>query len=417
VVLDNIRVRTVAGLVKETGTGAVLFPNPLAFSSSPLGTSNTLTVMLSNRGSSSTSVSTLAISGTNVSDFSETDNCAGRSLAASGGSCTINVKFSPSAAAAESALLTVTDTAGTQTADLTGTGVLAPGFSPSVSTIPFGNQQVTVKSSAKSLTLTNNGTTGLTISDLGVSGTNAGDFAISANSCSGEIVAVNATCSISVTFTPSTAGVETAWLQFADNAPGSPQSVGLTGTGTDFSIDLVPGGSATATVPAGSPATYNLQVTPTSGFNGTVALVCTGAPPDSTCMPSEASATPNGNTSATFSVQVITMAASIVTPGVGRGWRPFDGLRILPMVLMVALASTLLTFVSRFRGAAAQRRRAYVFAAPLGFLVLAIILIGCGGSGSNRSQSGGTPTGNYTLTITGTSNGVSHSQTLTLTVN
>jgi hypothetical protein len=418
VVLDNIRVRTVAGLVQGPAAGAVPFPDPLVFPSTPLATSDTLTVMLSNRGSLPTSVSTVAISGTNASGFSETDNCAGRSLVGGGGSCAINVKFAPSVAGTESALLTISDAAGTQTVGLTGTGVAAPGFSPSVPTIPFGNQQKAVKSSAKSVMVTNNGSAGLTFSAVAVSGANSVDFAISANSCSGATVAVNTTCSVSVTFTPSTTGAETASLQFTDNAPGSPQSVGLTGTGTDFSIGLALGGSATATVTAGSPATYNLQVTPISGFNGAVALSCTGAPQNSTCIPSEASATPNGNTAATFSVQVTTMARSVATPGFGLQWRPFDGLRSLPTVLMVALASTLLAFVSRFRGAAAQRRRAYAFAIPLGFLVLAIILIGCGGGGYNSPlPPGGTPAGNYTLTITGTSNGVSHSQTLTLTVN
>jgi hypothetical protein len=417
VVLDSIRVRTVADLVQGPAPAAVPFPNPLAFSNVPLGTSSTLTVMLSNRGSLPNSVSTVAISGANASDFSETDSCAGHSLAGGGVSCAINVKFTPSADASESALLTVTDAAGTQTVALNGTAVNAPEFSLSAPTLPFGNEQESVKSSPMSVTVTNNGNAGLMVSTVAVNGANAGDFAISANTCSEGTVAVNTSCSVSVTFRPTTTGAESASLQFTDNAPGSPHSVGLTGTGTDFSIALAPGSSSTATVPAGSPATYNLQVSAISGFNGTVALSCTGAPPEATCMPSEASATPNGNTAATFSVQVTTMARSIAPPGVGRQWRPFDGLRILPMVLMVALALTLLAFGSRFRGAAEQRRRAYAFAAPLGFLVLAIILIGCGGSGSNSSQSGGTPTGNYTLTITGTSNGVSHSQTLTLTVN
>ncbi len=413
-VLDNTRVRTVAGLVQGPAAGAVPFPDPVVFPSTPLATSDTLTVMLSNRGALPTSVSTVAISGANASVFSETDNCAGRSLAAFGGSCAINVKFAPSVAGTDSALLTITDAAGTQTVGLTGTGVAAPGFSPSVPTISFGNQQKTVKSSTMSVMVTNNGSAGLTISAVAVSGANAGDFAISANSCSGATVAVNATCSVSVTFTPSTTGAEAASLQFTDNSPSSPQSVGLSGSGTDFSIGLAPGGSATATVTAGGPATYNLQVTAISGFNGAVTLSCTGAPQNSTCIPSEASATPNGNTAATFSVQVTTMARSVAAPAFGRRWRPFDGLRILPMILMVALASTLLAFASRFRGAGAQRRRTYAF----GFLVLAITLIGCGGGGYNPPPpSGGTPAGNYTLTITGTSNSVSHSQTLTLTVN
>lgn len=311
VVLDNSRVRTVAGLVQGPAATAVPFPNPLVFSNMPLGTSSTLTVMLSNRGSRPNSVSTLAISGADAAAFSETDNCAGQSLAHGGGSCAINVKFTPSVAASEGALLTITDAAGTQTVD-------------------------------------------------------------------------------------------------------------LDGTGTDFAIGLAPGGSASATVPAGNPAIYNLQVTPISGFNGAVALSCTGAPPESTCMPSEVLATLNGNIAAAFSVQVTTAARAIAAPGADRQWRPFDDLRLLPLVLMVALALMLLAFASRFPGAPTKRRH-YALAIPLGFLLLAIASIGCGGGGSSGSPappplSGGTPAGNYTLTITGSSNGVSHSQTLSLTV-
>lgn len=418
VVLDNVRVRSVAGLVQESGAGAVVFPNPLTFPSQPLGTSNTLTVMLSNRGSLPTSVSTVAISGMNASDFSETDRCVGRSLTAGGGSCEISVKFTPAVANMESAVLTVTDTAGAQSVDLTGSGVVAPVFSTSVSTISFGNQQKTVKSSAQSVMVKNNGAAGLTINGVAVSGPNAGDFAMSANNCSGATVTANSPCSVSVTFTPSTTGAETASLQFTDNAAGSPQSVGITGAGTDFSIGLAPGGSATATVPAGSAATYSLQVTGVSGFNGTVALSCTGAPPESTCIPSEASATPNGNTVATFSVQVMTMGSSIAPPSVDRQLRPFNGLRVL-LGALVALASMLLVFVSRSRGSAVRRRYAYALVVPLSFLlIVSMLLDGCSGGGSSTGSTNlGTPRGNYTLTIAGTSNGVSHSQTLTLTVN
>jgi sugar lactone lactonase YvrE len=250
VVLDYFRVRTVAGLVGAPAAAAVLFPSPLVFSNVPLGTSSTLTVMLSNRGSLPNSVSTVDISGANASDFLETDSCAGRSLAGGGGSCASNVRFTPSVAASESALLTVTDAAGTQTVDLNGTAVNAPEFSLSSQRLPFGNQQESVKSSPMSVTVTNNGNAGLTVSTVAVNGANAGDFAISANTCSVGTVAVNTSCSVSVTFRPTTTGAETASLQFTDNAPGSPHSVGLTGTGTDFSIALAPGSSSTATVPA-----------------------------------------------------------------------------------------------------------------------------------------------------------------------
>jgi len=416
VVLDNTRVRTVANLVQAPASAGVLFPDPLTFPSEALGTSNTLTLILSNRGSLPTSVSTVAISGMNASDFSQTNNCVGSSLAGGGGSCVNNVKFTPSVVGLESAVLTVTDTAGSQSVSLTGTGVAPSGFSASVPTISFGNQQETVKSLAMGVTVTNTGNSGLTISAIAVSGTNAGDFAISGETCSGVSVATNATCSVNVTFTPSTTGGETASLKFTDNAPGSPQSVGLAGTGTDFSVGLALGGSATATVPAGSPATYDLVVTPISGFNGTVTLSCIGAPLDSTCLPSQASAILNGNTAVPFSVQVKTTASSVAPPGVGRQWRPFDGLRILAMALMVALASMLLACATRFQGVAAQWRRAHAFAITIGFLLLAITLISCGGGGSSP-PSVGTPTGTYTLTMTAASGGASHKTQLTLIVN
>jgi hypothetical protein len=63
-----------------------------------------------------------------------------------------------------------------------------------------------------------------------------------------------------------------------DNAVGSRQSVGLTGAGMDFSIALAPGGSGTATVSAGSPATDSLQIKPSGGTPaGNYTLTITGS--------------------------------------------------------------------------------------------------------------------------------------------
>lgn len=102
------------------------------------------------------------------------------------------------------------------------------GFSPT--SLSFSNQTVLITSSPLSTTLTNTGTATLNISSITLTGTNSGDFAISANTC-GATVAASATCSISVTFTPSVAAARSANISVADDAAGSPQTVPLTGTG------------------------------------------------------------------------------------------------------------------------------------------------------------------------------------------
>ena len=101
------------------------------------------------------------------------------------------------------------------------------------STITFADQLVGVASTpAQTVTLTNNGTSVLKITTLAVSGANATDFNESDN-CpkSPATVAVNGTCTISVTFTPAATGARAATIKITDDASGSPQSIALSGNG------------------------------------------------------------------------------------------------------------------------------------------------------------------------------------------
>ncbi len=102
----------------------------------------------------------------------------------------------------------------------------APGVTTSPTSLSFGNQAVGSTSAAQTLTLTNSGTDPLTISFIGASG----DF-IAAPSCP-MVLAVSASCSIAVQFRPSLAGPRAGALTILSNAPTSPNSVQLTGTGT-----------------------------------------------------------------------------------------------------------------------------------------------------------------------------------------
>jgi hypothetical protein len=80
--------------------------------------------------------------------------------------------------------------------------------------------------------LTNVGRGELDVTGITVTGSDPGDF-FQANDCL-PTVAVGTSCLIAVTFTPTRQGVRTASIAITDSAPGSPQTVPLTGRGTFF---------------------------------------------------------------------------------------------------------------------------------------------------------------------------------------
>jgi FG-GAP-like repeat/Abnormal spindle-like microcephaly-assoc'd, ASPM-SPD-2-Hydin len=102
-----------------------------------------------------------------------------------------------------------------------------PGFSPS--SVTFAAQPIGTASPSQSVTLTNTGTGPLSISGIAVGGANPGDFS-QTNNCPATLAA-GANCQINITFTPSTLNGRSATLSLADNAPASPQSIPLSGTG------------------------------------------------------------------------------------------------------------------------------------------------------------------------------------------
>lgn len=252
-------------------------PSTIPFGNQTEGVqSSAMSTTITNSGSATLTISSVDVTGTNSGDFAvSSDSCTGANVAATS-TCGVSVKFTPSTTAAESASLQFTDnaTGSPQSVALTGTGtVAAPGFSPSPTSLAFGNQPKGAKSGAKSTTVTNNGTGQLTFSNVVLMGANSADFAISANTCTGNIAA-NGTCSVSVTFTPSTTAAESASIQFTDNAGGSPQSVGLTGTGTNsaptaglsvpsltFSAQVVGSNSSTQSVTLTNSGNASLSVT------------------------------------------------------------------------------------------------------------------------------------------------------------
>jgi hypothetical protein len=85
---------------------------------------------------------------------------------------------------------------------------------------------------SETFTLKNTSTSSYTlnISSITTTGTSKGDFVITTNTC-GATLAKSATCSITVEFSPSTAGAESATLTVDDNTSGGSTTAALSGTG------------------------------------------------------------------------------------------------------------------------------------------------------------------------------------------
>jgi hypothetical protein len=204
--------------------GIAFSPSSLNFASQLVGASSAAQVVtLTNTGTATLSISKISITGANVKDYSQTNNC-GSSVAA-GANCAINVTFTPAKKGTRTANVSVTDNAAgsPQTVSLTGTGI-APTVTLTPSKVVF-NSQLVGTTSAQTVNLKNTGNAALTVSGISASG----DFA-QTNTC-GSSVAIGYSCTITVTFTPTTSGTRTGSVTATDNASGSPQTVSLTGTG------------------------------------------------------------------------------------------------------------------------------------------------------------------------------------------
>ena len=79
--------------------------------------------------------------------------------------------------------------------------------------------------------IANTGNAPLTVSAASLGGANPADYANAFDGCSGTPVPAGGSCTISITFTPTAAGTRTATLTIADNAPDTPQTVPISGTG------------------------------------------------------------------------------------------------------------------------------------------------------------------------------------------
>jgi hypothetical protein len=202
-----------------------LTPPSLTFPSQLLTTTSAgQSISVKNTGTANLNITSLSVSG----DYSETDTCIGASIPANG-TCTVTVKFTPNMTGTITGAVTLVDNAANspQVAALTGTGAYPVTVTPAVLT--FASQAVGTTSAPKTITITNNQTSGIT---LGYSASGDYNVAPGGNTPCGTTLTGRSRCTLNVTFSPSYNGTIKGSATLTYNAAFSPQNVALSGTGT-----------------------------------------------------------------------------------------------------------------------------------------------------------------------------------------
>ncbi|MGC2390396.1 MAG: choice-of-anchor D domain-containing protein, partial [Candidatus Acidiferrum sp.] len=333
--------------------------------------------------------------GNNPGDFAMTNGCSGPYAANAG--CSIALTFAPLAAGQRSAIISITDDApnSPQSIQIGGMATSAPSTSPAVSfsstSVSFAAITQGTTIGPQNVTVTSSGGAALHISSVVLGGANGGDFSMT-NGCTATAYAVNATCTIGISFAPLATGARAATVTFTDDATNSPQVINLGGFANPaLTLGAAPSGSTSAAVSAGQTAQFNLQIAPGAGFTGIVSLAYSGAPVGATIQGPSTLQISNGSPTP-FMVSVTTSGASsgsgILPFSYFPRLTPFPALRVWPGVTAGILLLLLLAFKFGAERDSDNYARRLAFGGGLGTSVVFLVMgtmfgaAGCGGGSS-----------------------------------
>jgi hypothetical protein len=186
--------------------------------------SPTQNVTLTNKGTTPITISNITV----IGEFSQNNHCNG--TIAVGGKCVISVNFKPQSTDIRYGNIVITSSDIGSPHNIRAWGP-ASRVTLNPPSLTFPAQSVGTTSAPQTFTVGNAGTDNLTFASIVATG----DYA-QTNDCNvgGAGVAPGASCTVTVTFTPTAAGTRTGAISLSDNDGSltSPQSVILTGSGT-----------------------------------------------------------------------------------------------------------------------------------------------------------------------------------------
>jgi hypothetical protein len=335
--------------------------------------------------------------------FSLTGSTCPASLAASA-SCSVGVVFTPAVSGPVTGALTVSSTsiATPATVVLNGTGTVPAAIQVTPAIINFAATAETgvgTASSPVTVTLSNPGTAA-SLNNLAIQ-VPVG-FQLVNNTCAATL-GPGTSCTAGVEFAPLSAGAQSGSLGITSSSAASSAQVALDGIGFDFTVKA--NGLTTQSVTGGQTANYSLTLQPLNGSQGTFTFECATLPENATCtfnpVTETLSAGAEGN---------ITVAVSTGTSGTSARLRQPVLWRVLPLACGLLLLPLALW----------KRRKILLMVVLLAFMASGVSSCSSSGGGTGGGSSGKgtytTPVGTYPIPVTVMSTGVSHTLTVTLTV-
>jgi hypothetical protein len=310
----------------------------------------------------------------------------------------------------------------------------APAVSLSAASLSFGSQLVGTTSAPQSVTLTNTGNATLNITSIVPSG----DYA-DTSTC-GATLDASASCIISVTFTPATTGTRNGAITINDNATGAPHTITLSGAGTSppapaVSLSNTSLSFGSQLVGTTSAAQSDTLTNTGNAILSITSIVASGDFSRTTTCSSSLSAgssctisvqfTPTATGTRTGAITIMDNAGSgtqtINLTGSGTAPVPDFGLSATPSSRTVVQGSPTSYTVntSVLNGFSGTVALSITSTLPAGVTTsFNPTSVAAGGSSTlNVTTSATTPVGTYTITIQGTSGSLTHTTSVTLTVN